>query len=105
MTTARIPIPHEALAAFRRRWKVTEFALFGSALRDDFRPESDVDVLVSFDPTAQHTLFDLVRMEQELREIFGRDVDLVTRRAIERGRNPMRRDAILGSLAHVPLAS
>lgn len=84
---------------------MTEFALFGSAVRDDFGPDNDVDVLLSFAPEARHSLFDLVHMEDELREIFGRDVDLVTRRAVERGTNAWRRQAILGSLAHVDLAS
>ena len=56
-------------------------------LRDDVGPDSDVDVLVSFAPAARHSLFDLVRMEDELRTVFGRDVDLVTRRAVERGTN------------------
>ncbi len=102
--TPRIPIPEAAIADFCRRWKVTEFALFGSVLRDDFGPESDVDVLVSFAPEARHTLFDLVHMEDALGEIFGRKVDLVTRRAVERA-NAWSREAILGSLAHVALAS
>jgi hypothetical protein len=97
----RITIPEAAIADFCRRWKVTEFALFGSVLRDDFGPGSDVDVLVSFAPDARHSLFDLVHMEDELREAFDRDVDLVTRRAVERGSNIWRRNAVLGSLAHV----
>ena len=100
----RIPIPEAAIADFCGRWKVTEFALFGSVLRDDFGPDSDVDVLVSFAPDSVHTLFDLVRMERELGEIFGRKVDLVTRGAVERA-NAWSREAILGSLAHVALAS
>ncbi len=103
--TPRLPIPTAAIADFCRKWQITEFALFGSVLRDDFGPDSDVDVLVAFAPTARHSLFDLVHMEDELREIFGRDVDLVTRRAVERGTNAWRRQAIPGSLAHVALAS
>jgi uncharacterized protein len=103
--TPRIPIPQEAIAGFCRRWQVTEFALFGSVLRDDFGPESDVDVLVAFSPEARHSLFDLVRMEDELRAIFGRRVDLVTRRAVERTANEWRRQSILGSLVHVAQAS
>ena len=83
----RLPIPEAAIAAFCRKWQVTEFAFFGSVLRDDFGPDSDVDVLVSFAPAARHSLFDLVRMEDELRTVFGRDVALVTRRAVERGTN------------------
>ena len=103
--TPRLPIPERAISDFCRKWQITEFALFGSVLRDDFGPESDVDVLVSFAPGARHSLFDLVHMEDELRAIFGRHVDLVTRRAVERGTNAWRRQAILDSLAHVGLAS
>lgn len=103
--TPRIPIPHDAIADFCQRWQVTEFALFGSVLRDDFGPDSDVDVLVAFAPEATHSLFDLVRMEDELRTIFGRSVDLVTRRAVERAANEWRRKNILGALLHVPQAS
>ena len=104
-TTPRIAIPHEAISEFCRRWQVTEFALFGSVLRDDFGPESDIDVLVAFSPQAAHSLFDLVRMEDELRAVFGRRVDLVTRRAVERTTNAWRRSSILGSLRHVAQAS
>jgi predicted nucleotidyltransferase len=105
MSTPRIPIPHQAVADFCRKWKITEFALFGSVVRDDFGPDSDVDVLVSFAPDVRYSLFDLVDMEDELRAIFGRDVDLVTRRAVERSTSEWRRQAILGSLSHVALAS
>ena len=93
--TARIAIPTEGIAAFCERWQVTELALFGSVLRDDFGPESDIDVLVSFEDSARHTLFDMVRMERELKMLFGREVDLVSRRGIERSSNQLRREAIL----------
>ncbi|MHB9132726.1 MAG: nucleotidyltransferase family protein [Armatimonadota bacterium] len=92
-----IPINQERIADFCRRWKVVEFALFGSVLREDFRPTSDVDVLVTFAPDAHWTLFDHVQMQEELATIFGRKVDLVTKRGIERSRNPLRRKAILDS--------
>ena len=95
--TARIAIPSDGIAAFCERWQVTELALFGSVLRDDFGPESDIDVLVSFDARARHTLFDMVRMEEELKALFGREVDLVSRRGIERSTNQLRREAILGA--------
>ena len=91
----RIDIPREEVAAFCRRWQITELAVFGSVLRDDFRPDSDVDVLVRFDPRARHTLFDMVRMQDELKTILGHDVDLVERTAIEHSRNYIRRKAIL----------
>ena len=95
--TARIAIPAEGIAAFCERWQVTELALFGSVLRDDFGPESDIDVLVAFREGARHTLFDMVEMEEELKAIFGREVDLVSRRGIELSRNYLRRRAILQS--------
>ena len=94
---AHIDIPKEEVAAFCRRWQIKELALFGSALRDDFRPDSDVDVLVQFDAEARHTLFDMVFMQEELQRIFGRKVDLVSRRGIETSRNYIRRRAILES--------
>ena len=87
----------EEVAAFCERWQVTQLAIFGSALREDFGPESDIDLLVSFEDSARHTLFDMVRMEEELESIFGREVDLVSRRGIERSPNYLRRKAILES--------
>ena len=95
--TARIAIPTDGIAAFCDRWQVTELALFGSVLRDDFGPDSDIDVLVAFSDSARHTLFDMVRMEEELKSIFGRQVDLTERAGIERSRNYIRRKAILQS--------
>ena len=95
--TARIAIPADGIAAFCERWQVTELALFGSVLRDDFRPDSDIDVLIAFSDGARHTLFDMVHMEEELKALFGREVDLVSRRGIERSRNHLRRKAILES--------
>jgi len=92
-----IEIPKEKIVEFCQKWKIREFSFFGSVLRADFRPDSDVDVLVMFDESARHTLFDLVHMEEELKEIFGRDVDLVSRRGIETSRNYIRRKTILDS--------
>ena len=93
----RIQIPKQKLAIFCEHWEIAELALFGSALRDDFGPESDVNILVSFKDGAHPTLFDMVRMQEELMNIFARKVDLVSRRGIERSRNPIRRRAILDS--------
>jgi predicted nucleotidyltransferase len=92
-----IAIPREKMDAFCRQWHVTELALFGSALRDDFGPESDVDVLIAFDTQARWTLLDFVQMRDELAEVFGREVDLVSRRAVEKSQNPFRRRNILES--------
>ena len=92
-----IKIPADKIAGFCRRWKIAEFALFGSVLRDDFRPDSDVDVLVTFSPDAEWSLFDHVTMQDELKALFGRAVDLVSRRGLERSQNYIRRKAILSS--------
>lgn len=84
-----------SLAEFCRRWKVTELSLFGSALRQDFGEDSDIDLLISFAPDSQWSLLDHIRMEEQLTQILGHDVDLVTRRAVERSHNWIRRNAIL----------
>lgn len=80
------------LAEICRRWSITEFNLFGSVLRDDFRPDSDIDVLVSFAPEAGWSLLDIVLLTEELEKVFGRKVDLVEKEAL---RNPFRRHEIL----------
>jgi predicted nucleotidyltransferase len=90
-----VEIPKEQIADFCRKWKIVEFSLFGSVLRDDFRPDSDVDVLVSFSHDADWSLLDHMAMEEELQAIISRKVDLVSRRAIERSENYIRRKAIL----------
>ena len=89
-----IPIDRETIVRFCRRWAITEFALFGSVLRDDFGPDSDVDVLVTFSSEATWSLVDLVNMREELAVIFARPVDLVEKQAL---RNPFRRHAILAN--------
>jgi len=90
-----IPIDHEKIRAFCERWQITSFALFGSVLREDFRPESDVDVLVTFAPDAQISLLDLAKMAGELEQLFAREVDLVERCTVEESHNPRRRKEIL----------
>ena len=87
-----ISIDREQVSAFCTRWKIVELALFGSVLRDDFGPASDVDVLVTFAADAGWGLWDLVEMRDELRGMIGREVDLVEREAL---RNPFRQRAIL----------
>ena len=104
MARARITIPTEALAAFCRRRHIRKLSLFGSALRDDFRPDSDVDVLVTFAPEARWSLFDMVRMQQELEAILGREVDLVERTAVEESENYIRRKRILSDLVPIYVA-
>ena len=89
---ARIDIPMEKIAEFCRKWKIRELSLFGSVLRDDFGDQSDVDVLVSFDPDSEWDLFDLSDMRDELAAVLARPVDLVEKEAL---RNPIRRRHIL----------
>jgi uncharacterized protein len=76
--SVNIEIPHAEIAEFCRRNRIRRLALFGSVLRDDFGPDSDVDVLVEFEPEAQVGLFELFDMEQELSCILGRQVDMNT---------------------------
>ena len=90
-------VREEQIAEFCRTWQVVELSLFGSALREDFRPESDVDVLVTFARDSRHSLFDLVTMENELSGMFGRKADLVEKGAIERSENYIRRRSILST--------
>jgi hypothetical protein len=90
--TTNITIPADRLTAFCHKWRVRELSLFGSVLRDDFGPDSDVDVLISFDEDAPWSLWDLIAMQGELAELFGRPVDLVEREGL---RNPFRRRRIL----------
>ncbi len=91
-----VSIPKEQLAAFCRAHGVRKFAIFGSALREDFGPESDVDVLVEFEPGRAPGLLGVAGMERELSRMFGgRKVDLIERSAIETSRNYIRREAIL----------
>ena len=92
-----VKVSKEKISEFCKKWKVKEFALFGSVLRDDFKPDSDIDVLVDFEQDSGRTLFDLVDIIDELKNIFGRDVDLLTRKAVERSRNYIRRKEILSS--------
>lgn len=85
------------ISLFCKHWKIREFAVFGSVLRDDFKPESDVDVLVTFSQTAEWGLFDHVQMRNELESLIGRKVDLITRRALEQTQNQILRERILNS--------
>jgi uncharacterized protein len=96
-----IELPDEQIAEFCRRWKIVELSAFGSVLRDDFRPDSDVDMLVSFAPDAEWSLFDQMAMEEELAAMLGRKVDLVSRRGVEQSENWIRRRHILESARQV----
>lgn len=97
MSMTAIALPMEKITEFCDRWQITEFALFGSILRDDFRDDSDIDILVTFAPTAQRGLTETLQMRDELQAIFDRDVDLIVKAAIERSENWLRRKNILES--------
>lgn len=101
---ARLHLPREQIAAFCRRWRIVELALFGSALREDFRPDSDVDVMVTFEPGVQWSFQQWLDMIRELESIFSRRVDLVERRLVEQSRNYIRRRHILSRLERVYVA-
>lgn len=92
MRTLPIALPPDQIEAFCRKWLVSEMSLFGSVLRDDFRSDSDVDILVNFQPGHPWSLFDLLDMQDELAAMLHRPVDLVTGGSL---RNPFRRHEIL----------
>ena len=92
MPQPQINLPMKQIEDFCRKWKIKEFALFGSVLREDFRPDSDIDVLVTFEKGGGITFDNRVEMLDGLAAIFGREVDLVEKKAI---RNPFRRHEIL----------
>lgn len=94
--TTRIVIPIEKYAAFCQRNWIVRLALFGSVLRDDFSPESDVDVLVEFAPDARVGL-SFIKVQEELSEVLGWQVDLHTFQGVESNRNWLLREEILGS--------
>lgn len=98
MMAVKIPIPAAELSDFCQRWKITELALFGSALHGDDHPESDIDLLVTFASDSLWSLFDLASMQNELQELLGRPVDLVERSSVERSENYIRRRNILTSV-------
>jgi len=93
----RLGVSEEQLADFCRRWKITEMAVFGSVLRDDFQANSDVDLLVQFAPDATWGLMALARLERELEHLLDREVDVLTRKGVEESSNWIRRDAILSA--------
>ena len=94
MDKIQINIPKKEITAFCQRWNVVEFALFGSVLHDDFSPESDVDVLVTFAEDNKISLFDIAQMQIELQGIFNRPVDILEKTALH---NPIRKRQILST--------
>jgi predicted nucleotidyltransferase len=96
-TPTRIPFPMSEIARLCQRWSIRELALFGSALRDDFHPDSDLDILVTFTAGTDWGLLDHIQMQQELQELLRRSVDLVSRQGLERSQNWLRRQEILST--------
>lgn len=90
----RCKVTRSQIIRFCQHWHIIEFALFGSVLRDDFREESDIDVLVTLAPNHGLNLFDWIDMQQELEDLFKREVDLVDKRGLK---NPYRRSEILNT--------
>jgi len=88
----KIVVPKEEIVNFCQRWKIHEFSIFGSALSEDFTPDSDVDILVTFAQDMPWSLYDWLDMIDELKAIFGREVHLFSKGGL---RNPFRREKIL----------
>ena len=102
---SRLGISDGELAAFCQRWRIIELALFGSALREDFRADSDIDLLATFALEAGWSLIDLIALERELAALLGREVDVLTRRSVERSDNWIIRRNILESAEMVYAAA
>ena len=96
-SSLQIVLPMAQIRAYCEKWHICELAVFGSVLRQDFREDSDIDVLATFEEDVRYSLFDLVRMVDELEGILGRSVDLIDRRAIEVSPNYIRRREILST--------
>jgi hypothetical protein len=97
MNLSNIELPIEKIQEFCDRWQISELAVFGSVLRDDFRPDSDIDVLVTFAPDAKRGLTETLQMKEELQNVLGRKVDFIVKAAIEQSENWLRRKNILES--------
>ena len=94
---ARLGVSEAQIAEFCQRWQLTELAVFGSVLRDDFRPDSDIDLLVRYGPALRRSLIDHIKLEEELTELLGRKVDLSSKLGVENSKNWIIRKNILGS--------
>lgn len=95
MINNRFELPKDKLVDLCKKWKISELGLFGSVLTESFRPDSDVDVLVTFAPDCRYSLFDLVLVQLDMEKLLGHKVDLIERKAL---RNPFRKKAILDSV-------
>lgn len=95
ITNRHIPLPEDRIRAFCMKWKIRNFRFYGSIMREDFRPDSDIDVMVEFAPDADITLFDLSSMQDELETLLGHKVDLADRRSVDKSQNYIRRKGML----------
>jgi predicted nucleotidyltransferase len=95
MQKISVDISDDQIRHFCQRWKVSELAIFGSAVKEYYSDDSDVDLLISFEPDTRWGLFDLVTMENELKDIFGKEIDLVEKNAVSKSQNYIRRKGIL----------
>jgi uncharacterized protein len=97
MTIHGIDLDSQAIRDFCDKWKITQLSVFGSILRDDFRPDSDIDFLATFDKNAQWDLYDVELMRNELEQVIGRSADLISRSAIERSDNRFIKKEVLST--------
>ncbi len=104
MIELNIELPKDQITKFCNRWHIHELAFFGSVLRDDFGPDSDLDILITFAEEANWSLLDHLRMEEELQKILLRKIDLFTKRAVEQSHNQLRRQKILSTAEVVYVA-
>jgi len=101
MATMNLGVEMERIADFCRRWKISSLSIFGSAVRGELQPDSDIDLLVTFRSDADWTMFDHFTMEDELTRLLGREVDLISVRAVEENPNPITRREILDSARQI----
>ena len=101
MAPINLGIEADKIAVFCQRWKINKLAIFGSAIREELRPDSDIDLLVTFRSDADWTMFDHFTMEDELSRLLGREVDLISLRAVEENPNPITRREILDSARQI----
>jgi predicted nucleotidyltransferase len=101
MTPMNLKVEADRIADFCQRWKISRLAVFGSAVRGEIRPDSDIDLLVTFRSDADWTMFDHFTMEEELSHLFGREVDLISIKALEENQNPIYRREILDSARQI----
>lgn len=97
MKAGHLEFDHEVLRAFCEKWGVAELAVFGSVLRDDYRPDSDIDFLVTWAPGVKRTVWEMFDMKDELAALYHRTIGLAQRQVVERDFNPIRRRNILDS--------